>query len=113
LILHSIKEGLPYTLLEAGSASLPCLSTYVGGIPEIIRNNYSGILVDPTIEKIRGGLEFLLTHTDKAKEFGKNLKHKVDHDFSLKRMITETIHIYTSDPTMQTPQPRKGKLIGK
>ena len=36
--LTSIKEGLPYVLLEAGLAELPTVATYTGGIPEIIEN---------------------------------------------------------------------------
>jgi glycosyltransferase involved in cell wall biosynthesis len=93
-ILPSVKEGLPYTILEAGLAELPTLSTYVGGIPEIMRNNISGILVDPKVEKIRTGLEFLIENPKKAHEFGKTLKQKIQKDFSLDRMIEETVKVY-------------------
>lgn len=93
-VLPSVKEGLPYTLLEAGLAELPCLSTYVGGIPEIIRNNVSGVLVEPNSKKITEGLEFLISNPEKAKEFGKNLKEKISPDFSLEKMVEETIKIY-------------------
>lgn len=93
-MLPSVKEGLPYTILEAGLAELPTLSTYVGGIPEIMRNNISGVLVDPKLEKIRTGLEFILENPVKAHEFGKVLKEKVQKDFSLERMVEETIKVY-------------------
>jgi glycosyltransferase involved in cell wall biosynthesis len=44
-ILPSLSEGLGYVILEAGLASLPVIASNVGGIPEIIKNETSGLLV--------------------------------------------------------------------
>ncbi len=44
-ILPSFNEGLPISILEAMSYGLPVISTPVGGIPEVVRNN--GLLVTP------------------------------------------------------------------
>ncbi len=41
----SYSEGLPLTLVEAMSASLPIIATRVGGIPDIIRHNQNGLLI--------------------------------------------------------------------
>ncbi|MFH1656188.1 MAG: glycosyltransferase, partial [Candidatus Nealsonbacteria bacterium] len=38
-ILPSLKEGLPYTIIEAMTAQLPIIATNIGGIPEMIENN--------------------------------------------------------------------------
>lgn len=46
LVLPSLSEGLPNTVLEAMSFGIPVLATSVGGVPEII-NNENGILVLP------------------------------------------------------------------
>ena len=43
--LTSITEALPYFLLEAGAAGLPVIASNVGGIPEIIENEATGILM--------------------------------------------------------------------
>jgi glycosyltransferase involved in cell wall biosynthesis len=45
--LPSFTEGLPSSILEAMSIGLPILSTTVGGIPEIIEHNVSGVLIPP------------------------------------------------------------------
>lgn len=45
-ILPSYKEGLPLSILEAMSYSLPIISSYAGGIPELIQKYENGILVN-------------------------------------------------------------------
>ena len=91
----SIKEGLPYTVLEAGFASLPVVATNVGGIPDIIENGVSGILVTKgRTGEITRALEYLLQNPDKQKLFGENLKAKVEKDFSLEQMLEKTLKLY-------------------
>lgn len=47
LILPSYNEGLPMVILEAMSANVPVISTYVGGIPEVIKHGENGFLLKP------------------------------------------------------------------
>lgn len=94
-ILPSVKEGLPYTIIEAGFASLPVISTTVGGIPEIIDDMKSGILIQPkNPNEIAHALEFLLEHKEVQKEYGKALQEKVTSEFELSKMIESTIKLY-------------------
>ena len=46
-ILSSIHEGIPTVVLEAMALEVPVVATNVGGLPEIIENNLSGLLVEP------------------------------------------------------------------
>ena len=46
-ILPSYNEGLPISVLEAMSYSLPIVSTNVGGIPEILKDGVNGYLIHP------------------------------------------------------------------
>jgi glycosyltransferase involved in cell wall biosynthesis len=46
-LLPSLGEGIPLSLLEVMRLGIPCIATNVGGIPEIIINNESGLLVSP------------------------------------------------------------------
>ena len=46
-LLPSIKEGLPYVLLEAAQADIAVVASNVGGIPDIVEDNKSGLLFVP------------------------------------------------------------------
>jgi glycosyltransferase involved in cell wall biosynthesis len=46
-ITTSISDGTPVSVLEAMASGLPCIATSVGGIPEWIENNVTGILIEP------------------------------------------------------------------
>ena len=94
-ILPSIKEGLPYVILEAGLAELPVVASAVGGIPEIVHDMKSGILVKSKNEdEIALALEFLLTNPQKCAEIGKELRESVVSSFSLEKMIEGVSKLY-------------------
>lgn len=93
--LTSRKEGFPYALLEAGHASLPILTTRVGGIPEIIENTVSGILVRPgDVRETEVALRRLLEHAELRTQLGEALHTKVTTMFSEQNMITRTTELY-------------------
>jgi glycosyltransferase involved in cell wall biosynthesis len=46
-VLPSVKEGLPFALVEAMAVGVPIVTTRVGGIPEVVRDGRSAQLVPP------------------------------------------------------------------
>ena len=93
--LTSIKEGLPYTILEAGLAGLPVIATSVGGIPDIIKNNIDGLLVEKSSPKeITKAVEYMINNPSERKSLGLKLQEKVGKEFSLKQMIEKTEVVY-------------------
>lgn len=94
--LTSIKEGLPYGILEAGQASLPVVATSVGGIPDIIQNHTSGLLIKKpeNVHQMRDALEHLIENPKQRLEFGNNLHEKVEREFSLEQMLKKTLLLY-------------------
>ncbi len=92
--LTSVKEGLPYTILEAMSAGLPIVATAVGGIPEMIKNRENGILVSPkNPSAFAKALIELLQNPPYAQTLGKEalLQSK---KFTLQAMLQNTEMIY-------------------
>jgi len=94
-LFPSVKEGLPFAILEAGMASLPVIASAVGGIPEIITDMQTGILVRPksSDEMIRA-LEYVLNHPIETTSFGKKLRTMIKKEFSLAKMLRETETVY-------------------
>lgn len=94
-LLTSEKEGLPYTILEAGQAGLPVLASAVGGIPEIIDDGENGILTRKgDISQITKGLDYFISKPKERKSFGTKLQKKIEKEFSLEEMIKKTITLY-------------------
>lgn len=97
-VLSSLKEGLPYTILEAGTASLPVVATTVGGIPEIIEDMKSGVLVQPkNTRELAHALSFMIEHPEERRRYGAVLKEKVLKDFSMEKMISSVENLYAGN----------------
>jgi glycosyltransferase involved in cell wall biosynthesis len=94
-ILASLSEGLGYVILEAGMAEVGCIATAVGGIPEIISDMKSGILVQPQRPKeIAHAIDYLIENKGLAKEYAAALHAKVAAEFSIEQMIAKTEALY-------------------
>lgn len=82
-ILPSRKEGLPYALLEAGYAGLPCIASHVGGIGEIISDGERGLLIDPqSPRELEEALEMLINQPDLRVSFATALEAHVREQFA-------------------------------
>lgn len=94
-LLSSVKEGLPYTLLEAGRVSLPVVATITGGIPEIIQHEKTGLLVHPKdVEAMAEALKRVISDRHFAKRLGQDLHSHVMSHFSHAKMMVETAKVY-------------------
>jgi glycosyltransferase involved in cell wall biosynthesis len=94
-VMSSVKEGLPYFILEAMSAGLPIVATKVGGIPEIVSDDENGFLIESKnpialAEKIK----VLAEDINLRNQFGNNNQRKSKTEFNSKTTIEKTIRIY-------------------
>ncbi|MBU2472671.1 glycosyltransferase [Patescibacteria group bacterium] len=94
-ILPSLKEGLPYTIIEAMAAQLPIIATNVGGISEMIENNINGLLIEPKNPDLIGEkITYLINNPEKAQVMAQKARQKAEQEFSLDRMIEKTKRVY-------------------
>ncbi|OGE80364.1 MAG: hypothetical protein A2826_02820 [Candidatus Doudnabacteria bacterium RIFCSPHIGHO2_01_FULL_43_23] len=94
-LLPSVKEGLPYTILEAMAAEVPIIATAVGGIPDALVHEQSALLVSPADPMAIGrAVQRLLAEPRFAQKLT-HVAHKKVQDFSLEKMIKETEKCYS------------------
>lgn len=95
VVLSSLTEGLPISILEALSFGIPVVATSVGDIPEIILDRKTGCLVPPkNPEGLANAINFILSNYDVAIEMGQKGKILVQNKFSVKQMVRETEKVY-------------------
>lgn len=94
-LFPSTTEAFGYVATEAGLAGLPVLASRVGGIPEIIEDNKTGILVPPhNPSAIRAGLVRLIDSPSLRSSFGVSLKEKVLQNFAPNNTLLATLPLY-------------------
>jgi len=95
IVIPSLREGLPYVLLEAMGSGIPVVATSVGDIPLLIDDAESGYLVPPgNIEMLCQRMEDLLNRHEEAALMAKKAKDVVREKFSAERMARHTEEVY-------------------
>ncbi len=94
-LLPSIKEGLPYVLLEAGLAYRPVIATLVGGIPEIIEDTKTGLLVpSKDASALASAITWMISNPSERAVLGEKLNEKINSSFTLEQMVDKTVALY-------------------
>ncbi len=92
--LLSVKEGLPYVLLEAAQAHCAVVGSRISGTTDII-DERTGILVEAkNIESAAQALETLIDNPKKRFALGEALYKKVSAEFSIEQMLKKTAAVY-------------------
>lgn len=95
LVLPSYTEGLPLVVLEAMAAGLPVIATPVGGIPEVVIHQETGLLVPiEDVPALADAMLKLLQNPHVRNEMGNKGLEMVDKDFSVEKMCREVFDIY-------------------
>jgi glycosyltransferase involved in cell wall biosynthesis len=94
-VLPSLWEGLPIALLEAMAAGLPVVATRVGGVPEVVVDGVTGLLVPPRDpEAFSKAILKLLQDPDLRQKMGQAGRERVMEHFSAERMVQDTEALY-------------------
>lgn len=94
-VLPSVKEGLPYTILEAGLAGVPIIASRVGGIPEILTHKETGYLTTPANPlSLKEAMRYLVKNEDKTNAIADNNSKNIRENFSLQKTIDKTEESY-------------------
>ena len=95
-VLPSVTEGISLTLLEAMAAGLPVVACDVGGNPEVVADEETGILVPPRDPQAMAEA-MLRFHQDSAlaQRFGRSGRQRVEQKFCIRGMVRAYESLYS------------------
>lgn len=94
-VLPSEYEAFGLVLLEAMACEKPCVATRVGGVPEVIEEGGTGVLVEyGEAKELAGAINDLLGDEKKRKEMGRTGKERVKENFTWPNIVDKLESVY-------------------
>lgn len=94
-LLPSSYEGMPVTLIEAMGTGLPAIAARVGGIPDMIEDQVSGLLIEPELEELVAAMERIVADEELRSRLGQKARVCADA-FSAQNMCKGYMEVYHS-----------------
>jgi glycosyltransferase involved in cell wall biosynthesis len=93
--LSSLNEGSPVSLIEALTAARPVVATAVGGVPEVVLDGETGLLVPPSAPRaLADGMLWLLQHRAQAERLGVAGRRHVYPRYDSSRLVDDIRTLY-------------------
>jgi hypothetical protein len=90
----SSREGLGSAVLAAMAAGVPVVASRVGGLPEIVVDNETGLLTGNAAEPIARAMRRLLDDPELAARLAAQARARVQERFTVNRMVCDTLRLY-------------------
>jgi glycosyltransferase involved in cell wall biosynthesis len=91
----SSVEGLPVAILEAMALGRPVVAAAAGGVPGIVKDGVTGVLVEPNEPvALAGGIEKLVNDPYYADRLGQAARDMVEKEYGLEPMVRATEDLY-------------------
>lgn len=87
------SEGTSFSLLEAMGAGCAVVACNIGGINNILLNNYNGMLTMPFAENIMGAIEYLVNNPEERKRVAKNAIDTIKYSFNAERWADSWLEV--------------------
>ena len=94
VVLTSDNEGTPLSLIQAGMAGLPVVTTRVGSVPEVVLDGTTGIITSLDIQEIAHAIERLVNGSDLRDQLGTAAKAFTLANFGVKRLVHDHEELY-------------------
>lgn len=94
VVLTSDNEGTPLSLIQAGMAGLPVVTTRVGSVPEVVIHGTTGIITSSEVQEIADVLEKLANSNDLRGQMGAAAKEFTLANFGVKRLVHDHEELY-------------------
>lgn len=94
-LLTSFSEGAAMTLIESMASSLPCIVTDVGGNPEIVNDQQTGIVIPSgDLERLVSSICDLIENPDKREQMGRAGRMKYEEHYTIDKMVNSYQRLY-------------------
>jgi glycogen synthase len=94
-VCPSRYEPFGITNLEAMACERPVVATRVGGIPEVVIEGDTGLLVPPdSPSELAKAIDEVLQDRDRAEEMGRNGRRRVEESFTWEKVAQRTLALY-------------------
>jgi glycosyltransferase involved in cell wall biosynthesis len=110
--LSSHREGLPNVVLEAMALEVPVVATHIAGIPRLIDNGVSGLLVPPgSVDELVGALGRLLADAKLRRQLRRTGRRTIESRYSFAARMKRIETLYDEllgrgpDPRTESPFP--------
>jgi glycosyltransferase involved in cell wall biosynthesis len=94
VLLTSDNEGTPLSLIQAGMAGLPVVTTNVGSVPEIVLDGVTGIITSLNVEEISDALEKLASDKVLRSQYGAAAQEFTRTHFGVRRLVSDHEELY-------------------
>ena len=95
-VLASFAEGLPVALMEAMAFGVPCVSTTIAAIPELIQDGQNGLLVSPANSScLSDALRLLAEDAGLRRELGRKARSTAEEHYNLARNLDILAEMWT------------------
>ena len=95
LILPTFEDNCPMVVLEAMAAGLPVAASRVGGVPDLVEHQITGLLFDPeNLENIRHCIDLLISNPEFLISAGQSGRRKALEAFEPRKIAKSHIEIY-------------------
>lgn len=95
IIPSAVFENFPYTCLEAMACGASVIASNCGGFPEMVENNVSGLLVQPSqSNELVNAIIYLLDNPDIREQMGIAARKSVEELFARKKVVSKNLSIY-------------------
>jgi glycosyltransferase involved in cell wall biosynthesis len=94
-VSSSLRDQLPSYILECMAASKPVIATRVGGCPEAIEDEISGLIISPgKPQELAKNIIKLINNPDQAAKMGKEGRRRIEQLFNTNDILTKLEHAY-------------------
>ena len=94
VVLTSDNEGTPLSLIQAGMAGLPVVTTRVGSVPEVVLDGVTGIITSLEVQEIADALEKLVNSNELRAQMGTKAQEFTLANFGVIRLVHDHQELY-------------------